>query len=79
MASKYWQKMHKYRLRIPHTVKEAIDIDKENGDTLWWDAQSVLVRLLPIFSGRLEYDPVSFIEYFLYPTCKFWFICDLVV
>ena len=37
-TSKYWQKMHKYGLRIPHTVKEAIDIDKENGDTLCWDA-----------------------------------------
>ena len=37
-ARKYWQKTHKYGLRIPHTVKEAIEIDKENGDTLWWDA-----------------------------------------
>ena len=27
-ASKYWQKTHKYGLRIPHTVKEAIEIDK---------------------------------------------------
>ena len=37
-ASKYWKNTHKYRLRITHTVKEAIDIDKENGDTLCWDA-----------------------------------------
>ena len=27
-ASKYWKKTHKYGLRIPHTVKEAIEIDK---------------------------------------------------
>ena len=27
-ARKYWQKTHKYGLLIPHTVKEAIDIDK---------------------------------------------------
>ena len=27
-ARKYWQKTHKYGLCIPHTVKEAIDIDK---------------------------------------------------
>ena len=27
-SSKYWQKNHKYGLRIPHTVKEAIEIDK---------------------------------------------------
>ena len=25
---KYWKNMHKYGLRIPHTVEEAIDIDK---------------------------------------------------
>ena len=37
-ARKYWQKTHKYGLHIPHTVKEALDIDKENGETLWWDA-----------------------------------------
>ena len=30
--------MHKYGLRIPHTAKEDIEIDKENGDTLWWDS-----------------------------------------
>ena len=27
-ARKYWQKTHKYRLCIPHTVKESIEIDK---------------------------------------------------
>ena len=37
-ARKYWQKTHKYGLCIPHTVKEAIETDKKNGDTLWWDA-----------------------------------------
>ena len=37
-ASKYWKKTHKYGLSIPHTVKESIEIDKENWDTLWWDS-----------------------------------------
>ena len=37
-ASKYWQKTHKYGLRIPHTFKESIEIDKGNGYTLLWDA-----------------------------------------
>ena len=32
MASKYWQKTHKYGPRIPHKVKEDIEIDKENGE-----------------------------------------------
>ena len=29
---------HKYGIRIPKTVKEAVQIDKKNGDTRWWDA-----------------------------------------
>ena len=32
-----WIKNHKYGIREPNTVEEAIIIDKENGDTLWWD------------------------------------------
>ena len=35
-----------------------------------WDAQSVLLRFLPIFAGHLGYDPVSFLEYLLYPPCN---------
>jgi hypothetical protein len=36
--SKYWQRTHKFGLRIPKTVAQAQAIDAENGDTLWWDA-----------------------------------------
>ena len=37
-TQRYWVKSHKYGLRLKKTVKGAIDIDQENGDTLWWDA-----------------------------------------
>ena len=37
-TQRYWHKTHKYGIRVPNTVEEAILIDKENGDTLWWDA-----------------------------------------
>ena len=36
--SKYWARTHKFGIRLPHSVEEALAIDKENGDTLWWDA-----------------------------------------
>ena len=36
-TQRFWFKMHKYGIRVPNTVKESIDIDKENGDILWWD------------------------------------------
>ena len=34
----YKRKMHKYGIRIPRNVKEAYEIDMENGDTHWSDA-----------------------------------------
>ena len=37
-TQRYWVKTHKYGLIVPKTVKEAVDIDQENGDTLWWEA-----------------------------------------
>ena len=35
-VSKYWPKTHKYGIQIPRTVKDAIQIYKENGDHRWW-------------------------------------------
>jgi hypothetical protein len=35
IKSKYWQRTHKYGVRIPKTVKEAYEIDRQNGDKLW--------------------------------------------
>jgi hypothetical protein len=37
-SKKYWQRTHKFGIRMPKSVREAIEIDKENGNTLWWDA-----------------------------------------
>jgi hypothetical protein len=38
MKTKYWQRTHKFGIRVPKMVAEAQAIDAENGDTLWWDA-----------------------------------------
>ena len=38
VKSKYWLRTHKFGIRIPKTVKEALQLDRENGNTLWWDA-----------------------------------------
>ena len=38
VKSKYWIRTHKFGLKVPKYVKEEIVIDRENGDTLWWDA-----------------------------------------
>ena len=33
--TKYWLKTHKYGIRLPKTIKEALRIDKETGTDLW--------------------------------------------
>ena len=38
VKSKYWQRTHKYGIRIPKTVDEALKIDLEMGNTYWKDA-----------------------------------------
>jgi hypothetical protein len=38
VKSKYWQRTHKFGIRIPKSVEEARRLDRENGNTLWWDA-----------------------------------------
>jgi hypothetical protein len=30
--------MHKFGVRFPKSVEQAIAIDKQNGNSLWWDA-----------------------------------------
>jgi hypothetical protein len=37
IKSKYWERTHKFGIKIPKTVAPAQAINKENGDTLWWD------------------------------------------
>ena len=37
VRSSYWTRNHKYGLRISMSVKEAIALDKSNGNTLWWE------------------------------------------
>ena len=38
IKSKYWEKTHKCSIRIPKSVQEAIRLDAQNENTLWWDA-----------------------------------------
>ena len=38
VKSKYWSRTHKFGIRIPKNVDEAIAIDRENHNNLWRDA-----------------------------------------
>ena len=35
VKSKYWERTHKYGIKIPKSIAEAILIDTENGNRLW--------------------------------------------
>ena len=61
LKSKYWTRTHKYGIRIPKSVEEALAIDRANGDTLWWDAIcKEMVNVRPAFEkweGRDKMPP----------------------
>jgi hypothetical protein len=35
VQKRYWKQSHKYGIRVPKSVQEAFEIDKENGDNCW--------------------------------------------
>ena len=37
IKSKYWSRTHKYGIRIPKSVKEALEIDEQEGNHYWRD------------------------------------------
>ena len=48
VKSKYWQRTHKYGIRVPHSMKEAIEIDQTNGNRVWQDATNLeMVNIRP--------------------------------
>jgi hypothetical protein len=38
VKSKYWQQTQKYGIKIPKSVKHALELDQKNGDSQWWEA-----------------------------------------
>jgi len=58
IKSKYWQRTHKFGIRVPKSVKEALEIDNENGNTLWWDAlMKEMKNVRPafeVYEGKVE-------------------------
>jgi Reverse transcriptase (RNA-dependent DNA polymerase) len=50
VKSKYWIRTHKFGIKIPKTVLEALAFDRENGNTFWWDAIcKEMVNVRPAF------------------------------
>lgn len=53
VKSRYWKTSHKYGVRLPHSVQEALQIDKETGTDFWWKAiQKEMKKVMVAF----DYD-----------------------
>ena len=63
LKSKYWQRTHKYGLRIPKTVKEAREIDEENGNRLWQDAIDLEMKNVRVAFELHDGDPTKLVGY----------------
>jgi hypothetical protein len=57
VKSKYWAHTHKYGIRIPKNIKEATEIDKENGNTLWMDAINLEMQNVHVAFKEFDGDP----------------------
>ena len=63
VKSKYWQRTHKYGIRIPKSVKEAKQIDAENGDTMWQDAIAMEMKNNRVAFETYEGNPNELVGY----------------
>ena len=64
MKSKYWKRTHKFGIKIPKSIKQALQFDSENGNTLWWDAISMEMKNVMIafeeFDGEEDELPPEY-------------------
>ena len=59
VKSKYWQRTHKYGIRIPKNTDEAKIIDAKNKDTKWWDAICEQMKSVRVAFQQCDSIPVG--------------------
>jgi hypothetical protein len=65
VKSRYWQRTHKYGVRLPKSVAEALALDKENNNTLWYNAIQKELKNVKVafhFLTEEEQTPVGYKE-----------------
>eukprot|EP00978_Attheya_sp_CCMP212_P023207 scaffold70488_cov59-Attheya_sp.AAC.9 len=63
VKSKYWARTHEYGIRVPKNIKEAKEIDLENGDTQWMDSVRLEVKNVRIAFEEYDGNPEELIGY----------------
>ena len=49
-GARYLKRNEKFGIALPNNVKEALKLDKQNGNTLWADAISTEMKMLKLLS-----------------------------
>ena len=66
IKSKYWTRTHKFGIRVPKSIQDAISIDKQNDNHLWWEAicdEMKNVRIAyEVFEGDVTTLPPNYSE-----------------
>jgi len=66
IKSKYLSRTHKYGVRIPKSMQEAIEIDKESNTTLWWNSVMLeMNNVMPtfeVFEKIIEDLPIDYTQ-----------------
>jgi hypothetical protein len=75
VKAKYWQQTHKFGICIPKTVAQAQQINKENGDTLWWDA--ILMEMRNIHPAFKKWEKTESDLPVVYQKIKCQFIFNI--
>ena len=58
VKKRYWRTTHKFGIRLPKNVKEALQIDKDTKTDFWWKAtQKELKKVLVAFDPNDEWTP----------------------
>lgn len=55
--------MHKYGIRLPHSIKEALEIDQENKDTEWEDSIRMEMKNNRVAFEEYNGDPTKLVGY----------------
>ena len=63
IKSKYWQRSHKYGIKIPKNVDEALTIDDEEGNNLWRIAIQDEMKKVRVAFELYEDDPSKPVGY----------------
>ena len=64
VKSKYWQRTHKYGIQVPKNPREAYELDRQNGNTLWSDGiDEEKKKVIVSFQESKESDPSKLVGF----------------